>query len=434
VFGIGGEDHYLVLGAYGHGLFLLDIEKEEMLQIRPDPENHFEDRFINSMAKGRDGEYWIGHQGGGLSRFDIQSRIFENILRYDPGNIDGLTTGNIRKILVDSRDRIWLGTGGGGLNLYNPSDRSFRYFTMSSTPSVSSNNVSALLEDSHHNIWIGTLGGGLNKLDPSLQSVTEYRSIPGAANTLSNDRIWDIWEDRDGMIWVATNMGLNSLDPGTGKIARYTEQDGLANNWVYTILEDDRGRLWLSTNKGISVFDVREKRFVNYDVQEGLQSNEFNANAKYKSKDGQIYFGGINGFNAFYPDKISINTKEPNVVFTDLKVLNKPVPVGKGESEVFTIPKHISRLEKLVLSHKEPVISLEFASLHYVNPQKNRYQYKLEGFDNDWIEAGTRNFVTYTNLDAGNYTFRVKGANSDGFWSSEEATLGHYFGKRKVES
>ena len=421
IFAINGEDPYLLLGSYGNGFYLYDKAEEEVVRIKPDPSNISGDLIV-TMAKGDDGAVWIGYQGSGFSRLNIHTQKIEEFFRYNPETAGGLTSGNIRRIITDNLGRVWLGTAGGGLNLYNPPDRSFRYFTTTSEPSINNNHVSAIFEDSRHNIWIGTLGGGLNKLDRSLQSVTEYKSIPGSAHTLSNDHVWDILEDRNGMIWVATNRGLNSLDPGTGKITRYTEQDGLGNNWVYTILEDNEGRLWLSTNKGISVFKPNENRFINYDVRDGLQSNEFNANAKYKSNDGRLYFGGINGFNAFYPEKITANTKEPNVVITDLKVINKPVPIGESESE-YAIPMHISRLKELVLTHNEPVISLEFAALHYVNPQKNRYLYKLEGFDNDWIEAGTRNFVTYTNLDADNYRFRVRGANSDGIWSSKEAIL-----------
>jgi len=421
---IDGAGQKLLIGTYGNGLYILDEQGEEFVQIDSDRGNRngILSNLILDIANGGDGNYWIGYNGAGFSKFDFRSETFEHF-RFEEGKSNRLNSSTVRKILVGNDGRLWLGTGGGGLNVYNPDKQTFRYFSTNTTPSISSNIVTALFEDSNGYLWIGSRGGGLNKMDQSLESVTVFRHHTNSANTISSDYIWDIWEDNEGGIWIATSMGLNSLNPYTEQITSYTEKDGLGNNWVYSILDDDSGRLWLSTNRGLSVFDPVDKSFTNYDVQDGLQSNEFNAAAKYKSEDGRLYFGGINGFNAFYPGKIPMNTKEPNVVLTSLEVLNKPVPIGEKGSNTYSIPKHISQLNELTLSHKESVISLEFAALHYVNPQKNRYQYMLEGFDKDWVEAGTRRYITYTNLNARDYTFRVRGANSDGYWSSEEATL-----------
>lgn len=424
VFAIEGEDQYILLGTYGNGVYLLDEKKEEIVPIQDNSGRSKDLRYnlVLTISKGRDAEYWIGYQGAGFSRFDLHSREFEYFTAGD-GSPGRLNYDTVQKIWAGDDNRIWVGTSGGGLNLFNPQDHTFRYFTTRSTPSISSNVISALLEDSHGNIWIGTQGGGLNALDPSLKRVTEYSSNTDSVNSLSNDHIWDIWEDENGIIWVATSLGLNALNPETGEVKQYTEKEGLGNNWVYNILGDDKGRLWLSTNGGVTVFNVAENRFKNFDVQDGLQSNEFNANAKYKSRDGKMFFGGINGFNAFYPENISTNTNEPKIVFTGLEILNQPVSIGEKKQRVYTIPKHISQLKELVLTHEEQVISLEFAALHFVNPQKNRYRYKLEGFDKNWIEANKRHYVTYTNLDPGSYKFRVNGSNSDGYWSSQEATI-----------
>lgn len=424
VFAIEGDGRYQLLGTLGDGAYLIDNEngRAERVQDNSEEARIEAESFIMDIEKGFDGYYWFGYQGAGFSRFDPDTRTFDYFTAGD-GDSRGLSSTIVKRILAGGEDQIWLGTTGGGVNLYNPEENSFRYFTTESTPSISSDIISALLKDSDGNIWIGTQGGGLNLLDASLEKVTHYGSFPDSANTLSNSQVWDIWEDKQGVIWVATSLGLNSLNPETGEIERYTESEGLGNNWVYNILGDDRGRLWLSTNGGITLYDVTENTFRNFDVQDGLQSNEFNANAKFKSADGKLFFGGPSGFNAFYPDQIPFNTREPQVVFTGLEILNKPVPIGEEEIGTYSIPRHISQLNELVLTHREQVISLEFAALHFVNPQKNRYQYKLEGFDEEWIETDRRHYVTYTNLDPGEYTFKVRGSNSDGLWSTREASL-----------
>lgn len=424
VFAIDGDDRHLFLGTYGDGTYLLDKASGEIEKIRSSSEttSGIGDNLVMAIEKGYDGEYWIGYQGAGFARFDLQSREFKFYTAGD-GDSAGLNFNIVQRILVENEHQIWLGTAGGGVNLFNPEDNSFRYFTTQSNPSLSSDIITALLKDQRGNIWIGTQGGGVNVLDSSLERVIHYGSFPDSSNTLSSTHIWDLWEDREGIIWVATSFGLNALNPETGEINRYTEASGLGNNWVYTILGDDNGRLWLSTNGGLSVFDPSEKTFRNFDVHDGLQGNEFNANAKFKSNDGKIYFGGTAGFNAFYPDETLFNTREPKIVLTGLEILNKPVPIGEEKTDTYTVPKHISQLDELVLTHREQVISLEFAALHYVNPQKNRYRYKLEGFDEEWIETDQRHYVTYTNLDPGDYTFRVRGSNSDGYWSTREATL-----------
>ena len=421
VFAIEGDERYLLLGTLGDGAYLIDKKTRVVEKIRNDSKtsNDIVDELVIAIEKSNDDEYWFGYQGSGFSRLNLRSREFE----FYTSENSGLNYDVVTSILTTDKNNIWLGTSGGGVNLFNPEENTFRYFTTQSTPSISSNSISTLMKDSHDNIWIGTQDGGVNILEASLEKVTQYRSFPDSSNTLSSNNIWDIWEDRDGIIWVATSFGLNSLNPETGEIDRFTEADGLGHNWVYSILGDKSGRLWLSTNGGLTVFDLAENTFRNFDVQDGLQGNEFNANAKFMGKDGRMLFGGINGFNAFYPNGISVNTREPQIVFTGLEILNKPVPISEEKSDTFAIPKHISQLEELVLTHKQQVFSLEFAALHYVNPQKNRYQYKLEGFDDNWIEANQRHYVTYTNLDPGNYTFRVRGSNNDGFWSSKEATL-----------
>ncbi|MCP4693775.1 MAG: hypothetical protein GY859_37420, partial [Desulfobacterales bacterium] len=198
------------------------------------------------------------------------------------------------------------------------------------------------------------------------------------------------------------------------------EQDGLPSNSVMGILEDERGHLWLSTFRGISQFDPVRETFKNYTPKDGVQSHEFNNTVAFKSRDGQMFFGGINGFNAFYPRDIRDNPCIPPVVLTDFQIFNKSVHIGDDS----ILKKSIMETEEIVLSHRESVFSFEFAALNYQFPEKNRYKYRLEGFEDDWNEVdGARRFVTYTNLDPGEYLFRVTGSNNDGIWNEEGASV-----------
>ncbi|MCP5102967.1 MAG: histidine kinase, partial [bacterium] len=194
----------------------------------------------------------------------------------------------------------------------------------------------------------------------------------------------------------------------------YTAQDGLPDNMIYGILEDSGGCLWLSTNKGLSRFDPRQKSFKNFDVKDGLQADEFNTGADYKNPaSGEMFFGGINGLNSFFPDQAKDNAYIPPVVITAFKKFNRPVVLDKA----------ISETGEIRVPQADNFISFEFAALNYRNPAKNRYAYKLEGFDKDWIQSGTRRYASYTNLGGGTYTFRVKGSNDDGVWNNTGASV-----------
>jgi PAS domain-containing protein len=214
----------------------------------------------------------------------------------------------------------------------------------------------------------------------------------------------------------------------------YTEADGLPNNFIYGILEDDEGNLWLSTNKGISRFNPETETFRNYDLADGLQSNEFNRNAYYKSRQGELFFGGIKGLNYFFPHQIKDNPYIPPVVITDFRIFNESispnmVPMKGGSAKtigarsVWPLQKDIKETNEIMLSYADKVFSFEFVALDYTAPEKNRYEYIMEGFDEDWVHAGTKREATYTNLDHGEYTFRVKGSNNDGVWNEDGTSL-----------
>ncbi|MFH2001346.1 MAG: two-component regulator propeller domain-containing protein, partial [Planctomycetota bacterium] len=357
-------------------------------------------------------------QGGGLNRLNVETSRFT---RYgpDPNNPDNLNDDIVNAVYVDHNGDVWVGTKN-GLNLFDRSKNGFIVYKNDSNDpaSLSDDDVRCILEDRFGTLWVGTRNGGLNKFDPSTKKFIRFQYDPENPDSLSDNRLFCIMEDSSGLLWLGTRGGgFNRFDPVSGNFSRFTEEDGLPNNVVYGIIEDDRGMLWLSTNNGLAAFDPNTKRFRTYDVTDGLQSNEFNFGAYFKGRDGEMYFGGLNGFNVFHPANIKDNPYVPNVVITDFQIFNKSIPVGEWENGRVVLEQSITETDHLFLSHADNVFSFEFSALHYSMPEKNEYAYIMEGFEKDWNYVGNRNFVTYTNLSPGKYTFRVKGSNSDGIWN-----------------
>ncbi len=285
-------------------------------------------------------------------------------------------------------------------------------------PTISSNTIRCIFKDSRNKFWVGTVSGlnVFNEEDSTFSSF--FNRSPD--NTLSNANILCIHEDSRKNLWFGTHGGgVNRYDYRTDTFISYQEKDGLVGNIVYGILEDAQGNLWMSTNKGLSRFDVAKKEFKNFDTRSGLASSQFNVGAYYKSKDGRMYFGGIEGVNAFYPHYIRQNSYVPPVVFTEFQLFNKPVVIGADSP----LEKTIGETSEIELNHSQSVFSIKFAALNFTHSDKNNFQYILEPFDKEWIQAGSSNIATYTNLDPGSYTFKVKGSNNDGVWNEKPATL-----------
>jgi ligand-binding sensor domain-containing protein/two-component sensor histidine kinase len=283
--------------------------------------------------------------------------------------------------------------------------------------------IQCRIKDEAGNIWLGTTQG-LLRFDIKRKGWTIFRANPKDHNTLSSNVIFSLCLDPgqpQQYLWVGTGGGgLNRFDMQSGKSLTYTTKDGLPNNVIYGILPDDAGHLWMSSNKGLSCFDIQQKIFKNFDYKDGLQSNEFNRGAYWRARDGWLFFGGVNGFNYFSPRQILTNTTIPQVVITGLKIRNEPVQV---QSEGSPLTKPIYLTHQLQLSYQENFLSFEFASMDFNYPEKNRYQFKLTGLDKDWIDAGTTNSATYTNLDPGTYSFMVRGSNNDGTWNKRASSV-----------
>ena len=412
------QNGILWIGTFRGGLNKFDLKTRRFTHYTHDPDNPYSlsSDEVWSIYEDHLGTLWIGTSGGGLNKFDRETGKFTHY-KHDHNNINSLSDDSVWSIYEDHLGTLWIGTLNGGLTKFQRETEQFaQYKQDSNNPnSLSDNNIFSIYEDHLGTLWIGTASGGLNKFVRKNEKFTQYKHDPNKPNSLSYDRVLSIYEYPTGTLWIGTyGGGLNKFDIATETFTHYTTKDGLPNNSVIGILADDDGNLWLSTGKGLSKFNPQNETFRNYDISDGLQGNEFDGvKAHFRSKTGKMFFGGLNGFNAFYPERVKDNPHIPPIVLTDFKKFN----------ESAKLEKPISETKEIKLSYKDNFFGFEFAALDYTNPSKNQYAYKLEGFDKDWIYAGTRRYATYTNLDGGTYTFRVKGSNNDGVWNEKGTSV-----------
>lgn len=421
----------LWIGTNGGGLIYYDRKADRYIRYRHDPHdrNSLSADVIVSMYFGRDKKLWIGTYFGGLNCFDGKRFIR---YQHDPDDPRSLSDNNVWEIFEDSRGNIWVGTLAQGLDLFDRERNEFYHFRTGSVNSVHADYITSFEEDRRGDLWIGT-GYGVDVMDRKSGRFTHYVNQPDDPGSLSNNSVLAVFEDSRGFVWIGTHGGINLFDPRTRKFRVWTEADGLPHNSVLTILEDGDSNLWVSTARGISnlrmnyqagIQDSLSIDFKNYDESDGLQAVQFNENAACKTSAGELIFAGSNGFNIFKPENIPVNRKRPAVVLTDFQIFNKSVRAGENVNGKVILPTAIHELDSITLAHSQNVFSIEFASPSQFHPQKTRYQYKLDGFDKEWIstDAGSRR-VTYTNLDPGNYLFKVKAANNDGIWNEQPTVL-----------
>ncbi|MCP4154297.1 MAG: protein kinase [bacterium] len=379
-----------------------------------------ENSKILSILEGENGDLWVGTLEDGLYRFNRNRKRLSHY-KHEPSTPGSLSNNHINAIYEDKSGILWLGTLG-GLNKFDKKNGTFYCYRNipDNEESLSHNSVNAIYESKSGELWIGT-SGGLNRFSRRGKVFTHWKRNPDLPKTISQNKISAIGEDKNGNLWIGTwGGGLNKFDRKQGTFKHYLEKDGLANGFIYSILGDKNGNLWMSTNKGLSKFNPERELFKNYDIRDGLQSNEFNTGAYFKSNDGEMFFGGINGFNAFYPHEITDNPHIPPVVITDFQILNESVQTGDKSP----LKQSIIETKEITLSHKDYVFSFDFAALDFTNPGKNKYAYKMEGFDKDWVyRDAKKRFATYTNLDPGNYVFRVIGTNNDGVWNRKGSSI-----------
>ena len=395
----------LWIGTGGGGINRFDRSMDVFTHYQNDPQNpdSLSDDYVTSVFVDMEGVLWAGTENGGLNRLDPFTGKFTQY-RHDPDDISSIAHDSVWVLMKDSRGVLWVGTQGGGLDSFDRVNEEFVHHE-----GLSSNFVNAIYEDQAGKIWVGTSSGGLNLFDRQNETFTHYVNDPYDQDSISSDYILAIYQDSTGMFWIGTaGGGLNKFDPDSGKFRHFREKDGLPNDVVYGILEDDQGLLWLSTNSGISKFDPQTELFRNYDVRDGLQSNEFNQNAYFKNSRGEMFFGGVIGFNTFFPEEIQDDSYISPVVLTSLTqsggdVFNNQSPETIKEA-TFRWPNNF--------------FEFEFATLSYSQPEKNQHAYMLEGFrDEQWNYIGTKRFGRYTNLPGGTYNLHIKGSNKDGVWN-----------------
>jgi len=397
------------VGTWGTGLFLFNPSTKNTEQYNTANSNIAND-YIHKIYEDQDGNIWIGTQDG-ISFYNNETKKFENIEKLKALSV--FKNNRIFDIQQDQKGDLWIASKFGLHQITEDTIVSYIH-NPDDSASIRSDLVYDILFDKKNNIWIGT-EKGLSYLNPQTQEITTYfREQALCNNCLSSNEVLSLHLDTlRNNLWIGTSDGLNRFNLESKEFRSYFTKDGLANNLIYAILADDSGNLWMSTNKGISKFNIVNKTFSNFGVADGLQDFEFNHGAAYKTESGKLFFGGIAGYNSFYPDSITKNQKAPNIEITAVEVLSekktKRVPVGFDR--------------QIEVSHNNNLITIEFAALDFTNPQKNNYMYKLIGVEDEWINLGNRRYATFSNLPSGKYTFNVKGSNSDQVWSKEPATL-----------
>lgn len=386
---------------------------------------------------------WVGTWGEGVYMLPKGKKEFVN-LRKEKNRTNTLLSDIVHAFYDDGFGNIWIGTED-GLSIYNPSSQSYRNFTQFSADNQSITQYSVqsncILSDAFGNFWVGTYGG-LNhfirerKTDNPFTDnfrVVKYAKEGEEGVRLNDERIISIHHNPEidkQSIFVGTYGGglqvikLNATGDSVESIRQYTDKDGLPNNVIFTLLSDESGNLWMSTNKGLARFNPNTLEVNTYDRHDGLQGDQFYWGAGYKNSLDEFYFGGITGFSRFQPQHILLDQYLPAVVITEMRIANKPVLIGEEINGKIILTKDINKMDKVVLSYHENIFSFEFAALHYAFPQDNAYEYMLEGFEKEFnrIESAHR-LATYTNLNPGDYVFRVRASNHDGVWNPTEKTL-----------
>lgn len=411
---------------------------------------------VSSFAEDKYHNFWIGTERGGLNYFDAKSKRF-TAFKNNPNNPYSLSNDNIQDIVLDKQGNLYIATHGSGLDVYNTkSNNKFDHFKNNNkdNESISSDWVTCLMLDSQNRLWVGTIKKGLNLFDQKTKkfirfntdnfSQTIYEIIEDnqqriwigtadgvglvdlKAKTINNESlailnnkisslVTCIYQDKENNFWVATEgQGLFFLKSDFSETQQFTILDGLASNSVVGMLPDKENNLWLSTLRGLSQFNLASNTFMNYDVSDGLQSNEFNYDAYYAAKNGELLFGGMNGFNIFNPKDIGKNLYIPPVVITDFKIKGNSVAILKDNE---TNTSHV------VINYDDIPFTLDFAALNYIQPKKNIFKYKLEGKDDQWHELGSERSLTFADANPGEYVFKLKAANNSGIWNNDEASI-----------
>ncbi len=406
------HDSTLWLGLWGGGL-----ERLRMIHGSYRRTGHFErmphnpaslpDNNVETILEDRDGAVWIGTPSG-LALLDPRTNTIR-VARHRDGDSMSIISNDIGNIHEDHSGTVWIGTKAGLSRVIRENPLRFRNYRVAPPGSSGEwgNMVSDLLEDRFSRLWVTTYGNGINRLGDD----GSFTRILNPEDTTGNRENWiyTIIEDPRGLFWLSTQAGLVSFDPSSGAFQHY-QIDQLHDAHIFGITMDRNNNLWLSTGIGLARFDPRNRSFLPYDESHGMPFRELTSGF-LTAHDGKLTVGGLDGFSEFYPDSISVSAHPPALAITSFSVFGKEVPAAT------TAPGTIT------LAYDQNFFSFSFAALDYTNPLHNRFAYKMIGVDHDWIDAGTRNYASYTNLDPGHYTFLVKGCNSDNVWNEEGTSI-----------
>ena len=438
--GTGGE---VWAGTQGGGLHRMRLDGPGSGQVRPyafaGAETNVATNHVYSLCADRNGTLWVGTNGEGIYRFrpgDLQAgdKTIRRYVQYRQNyeNTHGLTDNYVLTLYQDRRGTVWAGTWNGDLHAFDPAQNRFVPLEGWSGAARARFPVSALLEDHAGTLWVGTRGGGVFRLTAAAGNRFAVRHFAAGedGNSLSNNFINCLFEDREKDLWVGTEEGLNRLDPATGACTVVDAGKGLPDPVIQGILQDPAGTLWVSTTRGIAQFhphrlhEPGSRFWRHFSREDGLQGDVFNSNACTRTPQGLLLFGGINGMNACIPARVGRNPHPPRVAITGLSVFNQPVPIGKNGAGQTLLRRSIGETARVTLAHDENSVSLEFAALHFASPGQNEYAYRMEGFDKGWTHThAPQNVAHYTNLDPGTYTFRVRAANNDQVWNQRGTAL-----------
>jgi len=401
------------VGTWGAGLFRFNpTTGAKLLFSSKEPNRYIPNDFIHTIFITRQNEIVVGTRDG-LLVYKQSINQFVNYFTYKGINALGLFSNNrIYSIAEDRNDNLWVATK---IGLFQLSGKTLigYYNNPNDTSTITEGEVFDVMIDKDGFVWAGTTSG-LNRIDPNTKVINRFvRKEVYTPDHLVSNEILSLLQDSNGYIWVGTANGLHRYDCATGKFKLYTEEDGLPNNLIYSIEEDNKGRIWIGTNWGLAVLNPETELIKSFDVADGLQSLEFNVNSSHKSKSGELFFGGISGYNSFFPDSINSNVTLPNIAITAFELLGEK---GKKSASVdgsleITIPKEFN------------AFAIEFSALDFTRPENNRYSYQMRGISEQWIDLGTKHSATFSNLSAGTYYFTVKGANSDLTWNEQGKTL-----------
>jgi ligand-binding sensor domain-containing protein/signal transduction histidine kinase len=404
------------LGTYNQGVAILDRHsgKVQRLTHNPSDPNSLSSNSVFALLEDQSGTVWIGT----LKGLDVYTHGSKQVRHSVLSGVhpDDVRGNRITSLGLDSSGTVWVGTAKSVFRFDRQQERAVPVLHVGDIDSLRPFAGSLCFAADKQTFWCGTSGAGLLKLTLDGTLVKRYSSNRADGNSISHNAVKTLCIDSDGMLWIGTEDGLNRFDPENETWRAYRSSDGLPNDFIYGVLMDKHRNLWISTNRGLSrmtTADPARPQFRNYTVRDGLQSSEFNTNTYFQTPQGEMFFGGVNGFNSFFPDSVKDNPVLPRAVLTRFKKFDQPAELDED----------IAVAKEVRLSYSESVFSLEFAALEFTDPKENLYAYKLEGFDKEWVQSGKRREARYTNLDPGTYTFRVKASNNDGIWNDEPASI-----------